>query len=442
MALDPRDPRVQRLLRERELVAESETRAEEKRLAKRAKIAEAFGLSEEEKQDYIAKEFPSLRTKINESSITPQSMASETTPSPAATLSAMKDTATLPAAAEPIGIGPFASGERYGSLLDSLKGKETKAAVGSIKKPTVPVVDEEKPKTPAPSPYETEMTRLKEERATAKEERQTELDRLAKGELASLIGRSLTQIGAAASGMQKGIDMSGVAQKELVDWDKKREQIYNSYTQNIKELDTQQAALSRQAERTEDRAEREAARTAAESLARDKMKLEDSRAKKVAELKQAMDVVKAMGSRDKEAKGKAIKEAEYNLTRYQKEDVELGKLEGLLSEYDIAKDKKKLEGPIEKAAAAVLGQANIPKKQGWFSESTDKEKLLKDIQAKRAEINTGIDFQNKIRFGVGQEVPVESTTTSVPAEVSATAQDEQARKEARRQELIKKARGQ
>jgi hypothetical protein len=173
------------------------------------------------------------------------------------------------------------------------------------------------------------------------------------------------------------------------------------------------------------------------------MKLEDARAKKVAELKQATDAIKAMGSRDATAKRKVEDEAKYNLTRYQKEDVELGKLEGLLSEYDIAKDKKKLEGPIEKAAAAVLGQANIPKKQGWFSESTDKEKLLKDIQAKRAEINTGIDLQNKIRFGVEQAAPAPQAPAATQAAAPTVSQSEElARKEARRQELQRKAQGQ
>jgi hypothetical protein len=302
------------------------------------------------------------------------------------------------------------------------------------------------PPPPTPPAYETEMSRLRGERETAKGERQTEMDRLAKGELASLIGRSLTQIGAAATGMQKGIDMSDVAQKELVDWDKKREQIYSNYAQTIKELDTQQAGLVRQAERTEDKAERAAARQAAGALERDKIKAQNSRAIAEAQLRQGLGVIKAQASNDAGAKKAAEAEAKNMLSDYKGKEGQLGDLEGLLNKYNSAsgKDKTKASLDIEETAGKILGSQAIPKGTGWFSSNTtDREQLLKDVQIKRAEIKEGIDYQNRIISGLRQGGLSANAPAAPQAAAPTVSQSEElARKEARRQELQRKAQGQ
>lgn len=436
MALDPRDPRVQRLLRERELVAESETRAEEERLAKRVRIAEAMGLSEEEKQDYIAKEAPNLRTKINESSITQQPMTSETTPSPTATLSAMKDTAALPTTIQPIGMGPFASGEKYGSLLDRLKEAEVEAPTGKPKTlaaalgaaPGSKGPEIEPQAAPTPSPYETEMSRLKEERATAKEEQQTEMDRLAKGELASLIGRSLTQIGAAATGMQKGIDMSGVAQKELVDWDKRRALVASQYEQRVKELEADRARLERVKERTDDRAERAAIATRQEALAKEERAFKAKEAAKDREIKEGIALLKAYKDKDEAAIKKIQGKATLEAKQIDREIAALDKIDGMFELYDVASGNKKTqqEAKIRQALRTQMGpEAVAGEKKSFLGFEYDDKKsvdqIIEDVAKYKQDLQRSRDTQEQLSLGLEEQAapalqaPTAAVTPAAPA---------------------------
>lgn len=87
---------------------------------------------------------------------------------------------------------------------------------------------------------------LKREKEAAGKEREEAMRRTEVGELASLVGRSLAQIGAASQGMRTGVDMSGVGQQALVDWEKKRERIDNTYQTKLASIAKEREQLLQQ----------------------------------------------------------------------------------------------------------------------------------------------------------------------------------------------------
>jgi hypothetical protein len=265
-----------------------------------------------------------------------------------------------------------------------------------------------------------EMAGLRTERETAKAERQEQLRRADIGELASLIGRSLAQIGAAAQGMRTGVDMSGVAQQAMVNWDKKREQIYDSYAQQIKELDTQQSQLIRQSERLEDKQERDDARRAAAKLRREELNLRESQFQKQEALKRSVALLNAKVKGDKEEQARIQKEVDDKLKEFETQYKDAADLEGLISELDVAdsKTKKKVEAQIQNKAAIIFGKEGIPQEEGWFSSGTNMDELLKLTQSRRASLGQDIDLQKQILYGTrGQAVPAQApapTPTQTP----------------------------
>lgn len=87
---------------------------------------------------------------------------------------------------------------------------------------------------------------LKKEREAAGKEREEAMKRTEFGELASLVGRSLAQIGAAAQGMRTGVDLSGVGQQALVDWEKKRDRIDSTYQTKLASIAKEREQLLQQ----------------------------------------------------------------------------------------------------------------------------------------------------------------------------------------------------
>jgi len=247
MAQDYKEALRQRLFREREMVREAEARraaeqqAEaEAELQKKIKIAEDMGLSEEEKSRYLAKDsvleeapttgigpvksankYASLLEAIStkpkeESIITAQAEVpklTEATDSAETKLKAKQQLSTSPTSA---------AGGKANNLADVIAGK------GAAPEGTTSVT-EQAPAVAKLSAEDTLMERLKRAEETKKEERQ----RTDIGQLASMVGRSLAQIGAAQAGMKSGVDMSGVAQKELVDWEARRKQINDDYATEL-----------------------------------------------------------------------------------------------------------------------------------------------------------------------------------------------------------------
>jgi hypothetical protein len=267
----------------------------------------------------------------------------------------------------------------------------------------------------SPSPYEREVASLREERATAKEEQRTEMDRLAKGELASLIGRSLTQIGAAATGMQKGIDMSGVAQKELVDWDKRRAVILSQYEQRVKELEGDRARLERAKERTEDKEERAAIAARQEALAKQERAFKASEAEKDREIKEGIALLKAYRDKDEDAIKKLQGKASLKAKQIDREIATLDKIDGMFELYDAASGSKKgqQEAKIRAALRTAIGpEAVTGEKKSFLGFEYDDKKsvdqLVADVAKYKADLQGKRDAQEQLSLGVEQEAPVEA----------------------------------
>jgi len=115
--------------------------------------------------------------------------------------------------------------------------------------------EEKAPPAKEPTIQETLKERLAgldARRKEAKAEREQKRKEADWGELASIIGRSLAQIGAAQQGLRTGVDMSKAVGPALIDWEKKKDRIDADYAQNIKELESERREATRLAERAED----------------------------------------------------------------------------------------------------------------------------------------------------------------------------------------------
>jgi hypothetical protein len=276
------------------------------------------------------------------------------------------------------GRGPIASGKEYGTLLDKLKSttEEEPEKPSSLREVVAAAPMAPSPTEPTPSPYEQSMAELKGERATAKAERDADLRRAEIGELASIIGQSLTQIGAAASGMRSGVDMSGIAQKALVDWDKRKDQVMNLYKQNVAELDGQQAKLERAKERADDKVEKEAYQKAQMKLAREKMQQD----KDIAAQNNQIKMLAAIATKN----DKAIKDSETqytrNLAKLDKREADLRKVEELNI---LNKTKEVIAGEL----ASLLGEESVKEEGIFYGENIlSKDDLMKLVADKKAEI--------------------------------------------------------
>ena len=275
-------------------------------------------------------------------------------------------------------MGPVASDEEYGTLLDKLKpaAKEEPKKPRALKDTVAAAPETPAPAEAEPSAYERSLMDLKTERATAKTERDAALRRAEIGELASIIGQSLTQIGAAASGMRSGADMSGIAQKALVDWDKRKDQVMSLYKQNVAELDSQQDKLERAKERAEDKAEKEAYQREQMKLAREKL----AQDKEIANQSNQLKMLSSIATKNEDA----IKasEAQYlrELEELDKQEANFQKIEGLELE---GKDKK----VIARQVATILGK-EAAQKEGWFGGQTtmSKDELMEVVANKRTEL--------------------------------------------------------
>jgi hypothetical protein len=115
--------------------------------------------------------------------------------------------------------------------------------------------EEKAPPAKEPTIQETLKERLSgldARRTEAKAEREQKRKEADWGQLASIIGRSLAQIGAAQQGLRTGVDMSKAVGPALIDWEKKKDRIDADYAQNIKELESERREATRLAERAED----------------------------------------------------------------------------------------------------------------------------------------------------------------------------------------------
>lgn len=442
MALDPRDPRAQRILKERQLVAEAEKQTEldklteeDEQLAKKLKIAESMGLSEAEKAEYLAKEEPGLKDRLTE-------LSAESTPSPITALKAMKSEAKAPTIGnvpplKPGQKGPFKDVSLYDSLLRSEQAKTKVPAQETIKPAALaPAIAKEEPPVETAAKAPSLMEKLQEERVSAKAEREAAMQKADIGELASIIGRGLAQIGAAASGMRSGVDMSNIAKESLVDWDRRREQIMTAYKQNISEIDSQQAKLERAEERTQDKAEKEAYRKQQLKLEYDKLRQD----REIANAKRDVETLSAIAKRDQKALDANAKKINDEIAALDKQEAALRRVEELDVE---GKDLKIIAGEVAK----LYGKAEAEKPGFIYGTNLkSKDELRELLSAKRQEIELGRQAaQRRLKtiYDYQQaDVAPAPTPTPAPTPAPATPNAELAAKEARRQELLRKAKGQ
>ena len=120
------------------------------------------------------------------------------------------------------------------------------AGIASVAGEAAPSALESKPAMTLQERIAQSSEELKREKEAASKEREESMRRADVGELASLIGRSLTQIGAAAQGMKTGVDMSGVGQQALVDWEKKRDRIDATYQTKLASISKEREQLLQQ----------------------------------------------------------------------------------------------------------------------------------------------------------------------------------------------------
>lgn len=341
-------------------------------------------------------------------------------------------------------IGPFADGAKYGAALGAatqeqkpttlagglgLGGKQKEAArpksVALQGRPGVAPVQE----TPPPAPpslrerIEQSMTGLGKEREAAKAERDEAMRRADVGELASLVGRSLAQIGAAAQGMRTGVDMSGVAQKAMVDWDRKREQILSSYDSSIKDISRQQESLLRQAEREEDREDKKAYQDRAEALERDKMAQQERLKKMEMELEKQRKIFDAAEKGDKKVLEFQQKAANANVRRIQKDLTSYDKAEDIYARWQTAdrKDKDKLAQELRGLTARTLGpEAVAAQKEKLLGlidteKEPDPDKLVEVLRNNRSTLEEELLLQQEIADGIRKYQSPEAGQQQLPA---------------------------
>jgi len=174
----------------------------------------------------------------------------------------------------PVGLGPTPdrvynapekpSEAKPTSLLDATrqaqqKTKAPKPADSTDGAPLSLRGEQKAPPAKEPTIQETLQERLSgiaKRRGEAKAERDEKRKRADWGEVASIIGRALAQMGAAAQGMRTGVDMSKAIGPALVDWEKKRDRIDNDYSQEISLLNKESDDAARLADRAQDRQDR------------------------------------------------------------------------------------------------------------------------------------------------------------------------------------------
>lgn len=330
---------------------------------------------------------------------------------------------------------PTGAAEEPKTLRDRVaRGMKQGAAGGA------PGVQEEKPLTPE--------QKLEQRLSSAESKYEKAKEAADYGELMSTLARSLTQLGAAYSGMKSGVDMSGVANKLLTDWDKRRDQIFQEYKNTVSLIKDEQKELTRQAERTEDIQEKRDARKAEAALQKDKLAADE----RWRLLELSMKSLEIRNKNDKEAAKAQLDVLEPELKSYKNQLDTLAKASSMI--LDPKKSDEQIAGEVQELMR-TQGK-DVTSTGFWNQESVKNRKELKnmiDEERKRIENSMSV-LQSSIKglktmSAAGQVTTPQPTPTTAeqtpptPAPAPTTGQDaELARKEARRQELLKKAKGQ
>lgn len=285
----------------------------------------------------------------------------------------------------PKGLGPtpdrkYTATEGIGPTLDrqynapdavepkeEVKPKTLSEAVSTARTPKAPPAKEA---APAPLSLAERIKGIESKRTEAKALREEQRKRADWGELASIVGRALTQIGAAQQGLKTGVDMSNVLGPALVDWDKKRDRIDDDYKQEIAELSAEQREITRLAEREEDKAAKKDYQEKQAELEKQKIAAMTEREKIKQAGKLASDNLRALATQNTAALEVQTKRTNDALKDSESQFKKLREIEGMIvGDADEAKIRQK--------AVELFGKDAIVEERKYL---WDKKKGRKEIQ--------------------------------------------------------------
>lgn len=252
-------------------------------------------------------------------------------------------------------------------------------------------------------------------------------DAIEKGQFFDILGRSLTQIGAAAQGLQSNVDLSNIAQKSSVDWESRRKELQDDYDRRIAEADKRVANATRGQEKAEAKAEGNA-------LERRKIMTEDYFDKWKAyrdEILQtqrlASEYQKAVDTKGRTAAGASLKDIEKKLGKEEQRQTQRRLFDTQVDALKAAQGTDKWDEELQKTKAAFMklntdieeADAKFaPKIPNGFWENMTGEASLPDLDAikkyNRGQLQLGDtlvkQYQNVLGSGTLEgEIPAEGT---------------------------------
>lgn len=225
------------------------------------------------------------------------------------------------------------------------------------------------------------------------------------GELASIIGRSLAQIGAAQQGLRTGVDMSNAVKPLLVDWERKKDRIDNDYAQEIKEIEGERREINRLAEKAEDQETREKYREEDYKRQKELANIKYQNRLKNDNAKGILAEAKALMRGDEASFKNNIAAEKAKISDYEQELKGLNKVKAL-----IAADDKRAN--IVKAATPFLGDLVEKNKYFGLIDSTKSNEEIEQLANQRIEALTNAINQanSSIKRQQEQVVRLKSTT--------------------------------
>ena len=240
----------------------------------------------------------------------------------------------------------------------------------------------------AEKPEDTLLARLRKAEETRGEERK----RADIGQVAEMVGKSLSQIGAAQQGMKAGVDLSGVGQAKGIDWTARRAEIADDYK-------TELASISKEREQLlekEKRATEAGNQKALLDIKQKELKLSERETNaKIDKMKQDTQIAKAAaGKPDSKVVQATIETADKKLAPITKDFLSVEKLNTQINqnvkEAIEARRTGKSSAAAERAAiTSYLKQldpqsAVLAAEQSSFIEAGDREALLNALTSKNA----------------------------------------------------------
>lgn len=275
------------------------------------------------------------------------------------------------------------------SLLEATKKAQQKTTAPGDKTevappPTPPLSEDEKtPPAKKPTIQETLQGRLgelKSQRKTAKTERETKRREADWGELASIIGRSLAQIGAAQQGLRTGVDLSKSIGPALIDWEKRRDRIDADYDRDISLLNKQADEAVRIAERAQDKQDREEAANLAWDRKKEAINLTTTKETKEANAKRILASTKALMAGKSQDIENQINQNNKLITDYDKQEKDIADLTT-----DLASGKVPLSALMPRIQKYIpIKELERDETLPWSDDLADPDEIIEMLTGKAA----------------------------------------------------------